>query len=173
MEENYFNNETTFKGAFDTSPIGMALVSTEGIWLHVNSALSEMLGYTPDELNQLTFQDITHNDDLEKDLQQVKQMLDGDIETYQMEKRYHHKDGHVVWAILSVSLVKNAGGKPLHFVSQVQDITLLKEAQKKLKEKVADLEKMNDYLVDRERKMIDLKDEVNSLLVEMGREKKY
>jgi len=122
-------SEERFRGAFEYSAIGMALVSPEGRWLKVNKKICQMLGYTSEELFELTFQDITHPDDLESDLTLLQQLVSKEIENYQMEKRYFHKSGEVIWALLSVSLVKNEDGEPLHFVSQVEDITQRKNAE--------------------------------------------
>lgn len=119
-----------FKGAFEYSAIGMALVSTQGDWLKVNKSVCDIVGYSEEELLSKTFQDITHPDDLDLDLEHLGEMLRGEIETYQMEKRYFHKKGHIVWVLLSVSLAKTTDGKPLHFVSQIKDITERKEAEK-------------------------------------------
>ena len=80
----------------------------------------------------MTFQDITHPDDLETDLNFVEQMLAGEIRTYQMEKRYIHRLGHPVWVLLGVSLVRTQDGAPLHFISQIQDITERKRAEEEL-----------------------------------------
>jgi PAS domain S-box-containing protein len=112
-----------FQSAFDDAPIGMALVAPDGQWLRVNHALCAIVGYTEDEMLRGSFQMITHPDDLDADLAAVEQVLAGSLRTYQMEKRYIHKDGHEVWVLLSVSLVRDADGTPLHFVSQIQDIT--------------------------------------------------
>jgi PAS domain S-box-containing protein len=109
-----------FREAYENAPIGIALVSTDGKWLRVNRSLCEMLGYEPPELLATTFQAITHPDDLSTDLEFVQQVLDGTIRTYQMKKRYVHKLGHLVWALLSVSLVRNERGEPVYFVSQIQ-----------------------------------------------------
>lgn len=122
-------SEEQFRSAFDNAAIGMALVSPDGRWLQVNRALSGIIGYTEQELLEKTFQDITHPDDLDIDLTYVRQVLAGEIESYQMEKRYFHKLGHVVWVLLSVSLVRDAQGLPLHFISQIQDITQRKLAE--------------------------------------------
>ena len=121
--ENYFQTDEIFKNAFQYSAIGMALVSLEGKWLKVNSRVCEIVGYSESELLKLTFQDITHADDLDLDLSYVKQMIEGKIETYKMEKRYLHKNGSVVWVLLSVSLVKDKEKNPLFFISQIEDIT--------------------------------------------------
>ncbi|MDZ7616118.1 MAG: PAS domain S-box protein, partial [Patescibacteria group bacterium] len=122
-------SESRFASAFDFSAIGMALVSPEGRWLKVNRAVCGMLGYTQEELLARSFQDITHPDDLEADIACVRQMLNGELQTYQMETRYYHKAGHTVWALLSVSLIWEEQGKPLHFIAQIQDITDRKQAE--------------------------------------------
>lgn len=123
-----------FKGAFEYSAIGMALVSTEGKWLKVNKSVCDIVGYDEEELLKVTFQDITHPDDLDLDLEYLGEMLRGERETYQMEKRYFHKKGHIVWVLLSVSMAKDADDNPLHFVSQIKDISERREAEKALKE---------------------------------------
>jgi PAS domain S-box-containing protein len=104
--------EERFRSAFSYAVIGMALVGTDGRWLQVNRSLCEIVGYSEQELLSKTFQDITHPDDLEADLGYVHQLLSGEIRTYQMEKRYLHKLGHVVWVLLSVSLVRDNEGNP-------------------------------------------------------------
>ena len=121
-----------FRSAFTFAAIGMALVAPDGRFLQVNDSLCELVGYTSDELISRTFQDITHPDDLEADLEFVRQMLDGQIRTYQMEKRYLHKDGDIVWVLLSVSLVRAPDGSPVHFISQIQDISERKRTQEEI-----------------------------------------
>ena len=89
----------------------------------MNRRLSEIVGYLPEELLSKTFQDITHPDDLEADLQQLKRTLAGEIHGYTMEKRYFHRDGHTIWIKLTVSLVRHADGQPDYFISVVEDIS--------------------------------------------------
>jgi len=125
-------SETRFRNAFDSAAIGIAIVSLDGKWMQVNPPLCDMVGYAEPELKKLTFQDLTHPDDLTTDLGYVERMIRGEISTYQMEKRYFHKDGHVVWVLLSVSMVRDANGAPLHFVSQIQDITARKQTELEL-----------------------------------------
>jgi PAS domain S-box-containing protein len=125
-------SEERFRGAFEFAAIGMALVAPDGRWLRVNPSLCRIVGYSPEELLATTFQAITHPEDLDTDVEFVKRMLEGSIPHYQMEKRYFHKDGHVVWILLSVSLVRDADGRPLYFVSQIQDISARKEAETRL-----------------------------------------
>ncbi|SDS54585.1 PAS domain S-box-containing protein [Mucilaginibacter mallensis] len=116
-----------FHYAFEYAPIGMALVSTAGQWMRVNQELCRILGFEADELLRLTFQDITHPDDLNVDLKQMYELLDSKISSYQMDKRYFHKNGHVIWVSLNVTLVRDQQEKPLYFVSHIKDITELKE----------------------------------------------
>lgn len=126
-------SEELFTRAMVDSPIGMALITLEGGWLRVNDAISRMLGYTPEELSQLTFQDITHADDLEADLDLLMETLAGTRSTYQMEKRYIRKDGEIIWGQLSVSLVRDEHtGAPQFFISQIANITARKRAEERL-----------------------------------------
>lgn len=138
-EESLRESEERFSGAFEYAPIGVALVSPEGQWLKVNHAVCNLLGYSQDELLVRTFQDITHPDDLNLDLDNVRRMLSGEIHSYQMEKRYFHKIGHLLTALLSVSLVRDGQGLPLYFISHIQDITERKQA-------AAALQKANEEL---------------------------
>jgi len=126
------NSEEQFRNAFENASIGMAIVSLDGHWVKVNPALCQIVGYSSEELLALNFQDITHPDDLDLDLSYVHQLLAGTISTYQMEKRYFHKQGHIVWILLDGSLVQDEQGNPLHFIGQIQEITARKEAQKTL-----------------------------------------
>lgn len=123
--------DNLFESAFNFSSIGMAIVSLEGAWLNVNNSLSRMLGYTEDEFQELTFQEITHPEDLSKDLHFVQELLSGKISSYEMEKRYFHRSGSIVWASLSVSLIRK-NGEPQFFISQIQNITHSKEIEQKL-----------------------------------------
>ncbi|MEG4269295.1 PAS domain S-box protein [Microcoleus sp. Pol12A4] len=126
------NSEEQFRHAFEDASIGMAIVSLDGHWVKVNPALCQILGYSSEELLALTFQDITHPDDLDADLSYANQLLAGTISTYQLEKRYFHKQGHIIWILLDGSLVQDGQGNSLHFIAQIQDITARKEAQKTL-----------------------------------------
>jgi two-component system, sensor histidine kinase and response regulator len=122
-------SEARFSSAFDFSAIGMALVSPTGQWLRVNQSLCEILGYSSAELLAKTFLEITHPDDLEADLVLFRQLLAGDIRTYKLEKRYFSKSKQLVWVLLNVSLVRTAEGTPLHFISQIEDISDRKRAE--------------------------------------------
>ncbi len=127
-------SQESFMSAFKYAAIGKALVSIDGHWLKINAALSKIVGYSESELRDLTFQDITYPEDLEKDLSYVNQLLAGEISTYQMEKRYFHKKGHLVWVLLSVSLVRDEKEQPIYFIAQIQDITKSKQAEIELQQ---------------------------------------
>src|SRR6266540_7511094 len=122
-------SEAHFRTAFDYAAIGMALVSPEGRWLRVNRSLCDLLGFREEELLEFDFQEITHRDDLGKELVHIYRMLAGEMPTCQLEKRYIHKLGHEVWALTSASLLRDAQGGPLHFIFQIEDITERKRAE--------------------------------------------
>ncbi len=127
-------SEERFRGALDHAAIGMALVAPEGRFLRVNKSLRGIVGYTEAELLARTYQDITHPDDVAADVAQSHRLLAGALETYQMEKRYRHKAGRDVWALLSVSLARDSAGAPLYFIAQVQDITDRKRAEEQVRQ---------------------------------------
>ncbi|MDI1236933.1 MAG: PAS domain S-box protein [Polaromonas sp.] len=128
------DGDQQFSSAFEHAAIGMALIAVNSRRLRVNSAFCQMLGYSEAEMLARTVHEISHPDDVEWDLLQRKRALAGEIETYQWEKRYIHKSGHIVWGYLTCSLVRDSDRKPLHFISQVQDITERKEAERTLRE---------------------------------------
>ena len=125
-------SQQRFASAFNHATIGMTLVSPQGRFLQVNRSLCQLVGYTAEELVAISFQDITHPDDLETDLLLLRQVLSGARQSYQMEKRYYHHDRHIVWVLLTVSLVRDAAGQPLYFISQIEDITERKAAEEAL-----------------------------------------
>ncbi|HJW99418.1 MAG TPA: PAS domain S-box protein [Terriglobales bacterium] len=146
--------EAEFRRAFDQAAIGMALVALDGGWLRVNPVLCQIVGYSESELLATDFQSITHPEDLSADLAFVGQMLRGEIRSYQMEKRYLHRAQHIVWVLLSVSLVYGRGGKPLFFFAQIQDISESKRMEAALRES----DKKFQALLDNSPNMIFLKD---------------
>ncbi|WP_197025363.1 sensor histidine kinase [Nocardioides sp. URHA0032] len=122
------------------SPIGMAVVDLGGRLVMVNRALAEMLGYDEAGLSRQGFQELTHADDLDADLALFHQALAGEIDSYRIRKRYLHSAGHVVWGDLSVALVRTADGEPLHFISQILDVTAQQEYEERLEAARAELE---------------------------------
>jgi diguanylate cyclase (GGDEF)-like protein/PAS domain S-box-containing protein len=121
-----------FRSIFDHAPIGVAMVSLEGRYLEVNRSLCEILGYTEEELQALTWQEITHPDDLAASSAYARRIVEGEFPRYHLEKRFLLADGHTVWASLSVSLVRDSEGEPLYFVSQIQDVTERKRFEEAL-----------------------------------------
>lgn len=131
-EDALQESEKRFRLTMEHAPIGMAVVALDGRWLEVNAALCELLGYDRHALLALRFQDVTHPDDLEADLAFVTRLLAGEIRSYQMEKRYIGKNGATVQVMLTGSVVRDDQGRPLHFIAQVEDITVRKQAQEQL-----------------------------------------
>jgi PAS domain S-box-containing protein len=125
-------SEERFRGAFAHSAIGVALMSPEGRWLQVNAALCAMLGYSEAELLATTFQALTVPEDLEVNLDCLRRALAGEIDHYELQKRYIHKDGRTISVLLTVSLVRDPFHRPLHFVSQLLDISERTQAQQEL-----------------------------------------
>jgi PAS domain S-box-containing protein len=126
-------SEDKFRGAFEHSAIGMALTSIGGEWLKVNQRLQEILGYDESELLSLTFLDITHPDDRARNMEYVRKILKGDISSFSMEKRFIQKSGKIVPVLLNVSLVRDMTGAPMHFVAQIEDMTVRKQAEENLR----------------------------------------
>jgi diguanylate cyclase (GGDEF)-like protein/PAS domain S-box-containing protein len=150
--------EERFRHAFDHALIGVALVSPDGEWLRVNRRMCAMTGYDEDQLLEMTFQELTHPDDLQSDLTQLEQLLAGEIAGYEMQKRYFRADGETIWVLLSVSLVRGEDDEPLYFVSQIQDITERHREERELR-RMADTDPLTG-LANRRRFADDLAREV-------------
>jgi PAS domain S-box-containing protein len=121
-------SEERFRGLFEHSAIGLAIVGLDGHWIRANAAACAILGYSDSELRSLDFQSITHPDDLGTNLERFREALQGGIEHYQLEKRYLHKDGRYIPVFLSVSIVRDERRNPLYFVSQLLDLSATKDA---------------------------------------------
>ncbi|MCT7951743.1 PAS domain S-box protein [Ancylothrix sp. C2] len=141
VEMQLRESEERLRGIFDQAAVGISQVATDGRWLLVNQRLCDIVGYSREEMLASRFQDITHPDDLEADLHSKGQMLAGNLLNYSMEKRYIRKNGSVVWATLTVSLVRRPSGEPKYFISVVEDITERKQAEEALRQKTSQLEK--------------------------------
>jgi PAS domain S-box-containing protein len=133
-EEAVRESEQRYRATFDQAAVGIARVALDGRWLEVNQRLCDIVGYEREELLARTFQDITHPDDLHADLEHVRELLTGEIQTYSMEKRYFRKSGEIVWINLTVALVRAPDGAPKYFVSVVEDINQRKRAEEALQE---------------------------------------
>lgn len=140
------NNES-FLDTFNNSAIGMALVGLDGQWIRVNKTLCESFGYTEKELSKTNFKDITHVEDITPSIVLMQDTINGKRDSYQLEKRYHHKNGSLVYAIVTVTVVRDIYGKISHLVTQVLDITSRKTAEKKLESLVEVTKIQNDSLL--------------------------
>lgn len=132
-EEALRDSEERFRSAFDYAAIGMTLAETNGRLLKVNDSFCKMVGYSEQELFGTTFQSITYPEDLDANLDHLQKLMSGEIEHFQIEKRYIHKFGQIIWGIVSVSVVRDGKGNPLYFITQIQDITKRKEAEELLR----------------------------------------
>lgn len=133
-------SEERFRSAIEHSAIGMAILGLDGRFLKVNRALCEIVGRGEQQMLAMTFQSITHPDDLEASLGQVQALLTGEIRYCQLEKRYFHQSGRIVWVLVTCTMIRSSDGHPLHFVTQIQDITLRREGERQIKTSLAEKE---------------------------------
>jgi PAS domain S-box-containing protein len=141
-------SERHFSAAFDDSPIGMDVVDVQGRFVRVNAAYCRMLGYTFERLRGMHIRDVTHPEDLPRDEESMREFLNGQRRTYQTEKRYIRSNGEIVWALLNVTMIADAGGHPLHFFGQIQDISQLKRDEDELRRQAQELARSNQELDD-------------------------
>jgi two-component system sensor histidine kinase UhpB len=172
-EEALRESGERFRSAFNFAAIGMALVAPDGRFLRVNQSLCDMVGYSAAELLTRDFQSITHPGDLDADLGFARQMLEGSISYYYMEKRYIHKQDRIVWVLLSVSLLRGVHGEPLYFISQIEDITERKNAEKTLRDYNLRLKALSHQILgtqeaERRRLARELHDEIGQMLTTVG-----
>ncbi len=123
LEDKLRQSEERFKGTFEHSPVGMAIMSIDGYWIEVNNRSCEILGYSKDELKKLRFRDISFPDDLIEDIDNKVKLDSGEITNFTREKRYIRKDKSIVWVLLSVSLLRDKNGEITDYLSQIIDIT--------------------------------------------------
>ncbi|SDH04483.1 sensor histidine kinase [Winogradskyella thalassocola] len=139
--------EQQLRRTFETALVGMAIVDLEGNWIDVNRSLCNTFGYTKEEIEQLSFLDVTHPEDLRKDYKSMMSMMSGKIDHYETEKRYISKKGETIWTQLSTSIVRDDNGNPLHFVAQINDLTEIKKTSKKVSQLLATTEDQNKRLL--------------------------
>ncbi|UQV43670.1 PAS domain S-box protein [Janthinobacterium lividum] len=141
-------SEERFRGVVENASLGMIMADMQGRWLTVNRALCEMLGYTGQELLAMGCLKLTHPDDVDDSVQFGQRLCSGEISNYRIEKRYLHKDGHVIWAILSATTVCGAEGLARQYVGMVEDISVRKLALEKLEQSH---EKLRRFIAHQER----------------------
>ena len=147
LADTLAERDEQFHQAFESAPIGMALVSVEGEWLRVNKVLCQMLGREKQEFMRTTFQEITFPDDLELDVAQMNDLLQGKIAFYHLEKRYIRKNGNTIWTALHVTLVRTTDGNPLYFISQIKDISERKAMEMERIKTLEVITKQNERLL--------------------------
>jgi two-component system cell cycle sensor histidine kinase/response regulator CckA len=133
-DEALRESEERFRNAFEHTGVPMVLTDLNHRFLRANAAFAAMLGYSPEELLALSMPDITHPEDLAESLNRREGLMSGDVDHFQMEKRYHRKDGRVIWGLVNVSLIRDAGGRPERYVGQVQDVTERKRTEEQLRQ---------------------------------------
>ena len=134
LQKELVERESRLRTQFDYSAVGASILDLEGRWLEVNDALCNITGYTREELLATDFKSITHPDDLAVDMENVDKLISDKIQTYRMEKRYIHKDGHVVWILLVAAIVRDQNKNPLYFTAQIIDISDKKAWEHRLEE---------------------------------------
>ncbi len=162
-------SENRFRGTFEQAAVGIAHVSTDGRFLRINEKFCEIVGYNQDEMLSINFQKITHPEDLDNDIGHVQDLLNGEADSYFIEKRYIRKDGIVVWVNLTVNLLLRETSEPDYFISVVEDITDKKNVERKITEHQERIKKIANKLVINEEVIrrqiaVDLHDNVGQLL---------
>jgi PAS domain S-box-containing protein len=151
-EKDLQESELRFKSIYENGVGGIAVSSLSGRILHVNRAWRELFGYTEEELSELTINEITHPDDRERSDANFKELVDGRISQYQLEKRYLSKSGNVIWAIIGVSGIEDTEGNLLYTVGEIQDISNLKAVELELKQH---RDHLQDLVAERTKELVD------------------
>src|SRR5262249_10990228 len=136
--------EEEFRSLFDLSAVGMAQVSPSGKYLRVNRKFCQMLGYTEEELLQLTLHDVTHPEDRAFSAGLLDSSFANGLDEFSIEKRYVRKGGAIIWVLIYWKIIRDSGGRPMHTVANVQDITARKRAEEALRANEAQLRAILD-----------------------------
>ncbi len=155
-EEALKTNMNAFANSFNFSGIGKALISTTGMWLEVNSVLCKMLGYTREEFLAMHTKEVVYPEDATSDLQKIMQLLNKEIDTYSVEKRYVSKERHIIVASVTVSLLWNADNTPKYFICDIIDVTAQKMLSDELYRQNVELEATKTTLVNKINQLEDL-----------------
>ncbi len=136
-EEQQRESEAKFRAVFEKAAIGIGRVSfVDARWIDINDAFCRMLGYPPEEMRATPWPQITHPEDVDLDLIPFRRMAAGELDSYTVEKRFIHKQGHHVWTHLTLSLVRDTEGRPDYEIAVIENITERKRAEEDLKEAV-------------------------------------
>jgi len=147
VQEQLRASEARYRESFDSAAVGIAHVGLDGRWLHFNDAVCAITGYSREELQQLTFIDITHHEDREISQAQADALVSGEIQSYSLEKRYVRPEGSLVWVYVTVSISRDVAEQPPHFIAVIQDISERKEFE----ERVQNLLRERELLLEAER----------------------
>jgi len=147
MEESLREKEARFRGYFEYSQVGMAVTSPTKGWVEANDQLQRMLGYTLDELREMTWAELTHPADLEADAKQFERMLAGEIDNYTLDKRFNRKDGEIVYTNLTVACIRAKTGDVHNILASFQDITERKKMDDDLHERIKDLDEAQSAML--------------------------
>ncbi|MCM8569530.1 PAS domain S-box protein [Gramella jeungdoensis] len=139
-------SEETFRRNFEDAAIGMAITGLQGECIRANESLCEIMGYSQEEITQLKFQEVTHPDDLGKDIELIGKLIQGEKDSYQLEKRAIHKSGRIIYLNIAVSVVRDNSDHPLYFISQISDVTRQKKAEEKLSYMLSITQDQNERL---------------------------
>jgi len=165
-------SEDKFKYVFDYSVVGKSITYLGGE-VHVNKAFCNMLDYSAEEMQGKKWQEMTHPDDIELTQNQINLLMSGEKESARLIKRFLRKNGSIVWVDLSSTLRRDKQNKPLYLMSAVIDITERKQAEEKLTEQLDELRRWHKAILGREKRILDLKGEVNDLLAQTGKPPRY
>jgi PAS domain S-box-containing protein len=139
-EEALRESEQKLRAIFNQAAVGMAVAGLDGRFEQVNARFSEILGYSPEELFQLTFRDLTHPEDWPESEIKSRQLLDRELSDFSVENRYHRKDGSSLWSLTTVTLLRDEEGRARRFVGIIEDITSRKQAEAELQQAKEELE---------------------------------
>lgn len=131
-ERGLKESEERFRKIFEEGPLGIALNTLDYKFIKVNARLCQMLGYTEQELQNMTFIDITYPEDVDKDVNLAKKLIAGEIPYFQIEKRYVRKNGEVFWILLTASIIRDERGNPLYGLGMIEDISERKKVEEEL-----------------------------------------
>lgn len=144
--ESLKNSEERFRTFFESSSVGMIITDFYAQFLQVNHEACRMLGYTKEELMAKTLGSITYREDSLSAMENVARLLDGSINSYVAERRYIHKDGHLIWGQLNMALLRDQNNEPLHFICQLYDISERKQIEEALKKSEEKFHELADQL---------------------------
>jgi len=159
IEQELKDSEARYRFIFEQGPVGIGLINNEYFWIKANPRFCEMLGYTEEELKTFRWNDITHPDDLKKDVQQAEQVFKGEIPFFTTEKRFFKKNGEIIWVSLTPTAIKDDNGKILYALGMMLDITEKKMAEVNLQKAFSQIKKLKDQL---DIENIYLKEEIRS-----------